>query len=381
MSFFKTQNALAKAEFRGFGGIDTKDVTGRGGKAADIVNFRVLPDGTLKKRCGYRRVASMPGKIRAMLTGYFDGEFLGYVLADGQVFKLDFATGERTLIGSIGSISGDASIFYYLGNIFVIDGEEIYQLKDDEIISAEGYVPLFGKNWGSTYPGEINEPINLLNPRARISYIVSDPPTIFLATLYDVVSVEAVYGAEWYNNLPILTNRAACHNATIPFTRNVIGPMDYTPCTFSDSQHPHITTHAHELALTVLYESTLQHLADKPESYLAQPQEVQNFLSNLPTVWDETRFMSGYPGESAVLARRSGDTWFIAGINGKDEPQTLTVDYSKIIGSGCKATAIFQDSGNADEPWDIQKYDNVCSLSESQMFYCQPRGGFVMVIR
>ena len=79
MSFFKTKNALAKAEFRGFGGIDTKDVTGRGGKAADIVNFRVLPDGTLKKRCGYRRVASMSGKIRAMLTGYFDGEFLGYV--------------------------------------------------------------------------------------------------------------------------------------------------------------------------------------------------------------------------------------------------------------------------------------------------------------
>ena len=193
MSFFKTKNALAKAEFRGFGGIDTKDVTGRGGKAADIVNFRVLPDGTLKKRCGYRRVASMPGKIRAMLTGYFDGEFLGYVLADGQVFKLDFATGERTLIGSIGSISGDASIFYYLGNIFVIDGEEIYQLKEDEAVSARGYVPLFGKNWGSNYPGEINEPINLLDPRARISYIVSDPPTIFLATLYDVVSVEAVY--------------------------------------------------------------------------------------------------------------------------------------------------------------------------------------------
>ena len=200
-------------------------------------------------------------------------------------------------------------------------------------------------------------------------------------TYPNMVSVEAVYGAEWYNNLPILTNRAACHNATIPFTRNVIGPMDYTPCTFSDSQHPHITTHAHELALTVLYESTLQHLADKPESYLAQPQEVQDFLSNLPTVWDETRFISGYPGESAVLARRSGDTWFIAGINGKDEPQTLTVNFGRIIEPGCKATVMFQDSGNAEEPWDIQKHDNVCSLSESQMFYCQPRGGFVMVIR
>ena len=199
-------------------------------------------------------------------------------------------------------------------------------------------------------------------------------------TYPNLVSIEAVYGAEWYNNLPVLTNRAAAHNATLPYTRNVIGPMDYTPCTFSDSQHPHITTHAHELALTVLYESTLQHLADRPESYLTQPQEVQDFLTNLPTVWDETRFMSGYPGESAVIARRSGDTWFIAGINGKDDPQALTVDYSRILGSGCKAITLFQDSGNNEEPWDIQRHDNVCSISDTEMFYCQPRGGFVMVV-
>jgi hypothetical protein len=82
------------------------------------------------------------------------------------------------------------------------------------------------------------------------------------------MSVEAVYGAEWYNNRSTLTDRASAHNATLPFTRNVIGPMDYTPCTFSDSQHPHITTHAHELALTVLYESALQHLADLPRATL-----------------------------------------------------------------------------------------------------------------
>ena len=200
-------------------------------------------------------------------------------------------------------------------------------------------------------------------------------------TYPNMMSVEAVYGAEWYNNLPVLTNRAACHNATIPFTRNVIGPMDYTPCTFSDSQHPHITTHSHELALTVLYESALQHLADKPQSYLAQPQEVQDFLSNLPSVWDETKFISGYPGEAAVLARRSGDTWYIAGINGKDEPQTLTVDFNRITVSGCKTVTTFQDSGNAEDPWDIQKEENVCSLSESLMFYCQPRGGFVLMLQ
>lgn len=80
--------------------------------------------------------------------------------------------------------------------------------------------------------------------------------------------------------------------------------MDYTPCAFTDSQHPHITTHAYELALTVLFESGLPHLADHPESFLEQPQPVRDFLSRLPAAWDETRYVSGYPGQSAVPASR-----------------------------------------------------------------------------
>lgn len=52
-------------------------------------------------------------------------------------------------------------------------------------------------------------------------------------------------------------DRAAEHNATLPFTRNVVGPMDYTPGTFSDSQHPHITSYGHELALPIIFESAL----------------------------------------------------------------------------------------------------------------------------
>ena len=64
----------------------------------------------------------------------------------------------------------------------------------------------------------------------------------------------------------VCVTATASHNATLPFTRNVVGPMDYTPCTFSDSQNPHITGDGHELALTVVFESGLQHLADKPES-------------------------------------------------------------------------------------------------------------------
>ena len=149
--------------------------------------------------------------------------------------------------------------------------------------------------------------------------------------------------------------------------------MDYTPCAFSDSQHPHITSNAHELALTVLYESGLQHLADRPESFLAQPQEVQDFLGRLPVAWDETRFVSGYPGESAVLARRSGDTWYVAGINGLDDPQTLATDLG-FIDPKQKSMLLFADDGEGS--WKIGTIDSLPSRID-----CQPRGGFLLIIK
>ena len=188
------------------------------------------------------------------------------------------------------------------------------------------------------------------------------------------MTTEAVYGAEWYNNKPDLTNRAASHNATLPFTRNIVGSMDYTPCAFSDSQHPHITTKAHELSLTVLFESGLQHLADRPESYLSQPTEVKNFLGNLPTVWDETHFIEGYPGESVVLARRKGNKWMVAGINGTDNPLSLSLKNSKIIPDG--KVEIFLDNPE-NEGWLIKQ----CDLSElPDKIECFPRGGFVYTL-
>ncbi|MBO6030216.1 MAG: glycoside hydrolase family 97 protein [Prevotella sp.] len=196
-------------------------------------------------------------------------------------------------------------------------------------------------------------------------------------TYPNLLSTEAVYGAEWYNNVPTFTKQAASHNATLPFTRNVIGPMDYTPCAFSDSQHPHITSHAHELALTVLFESGLQHLADRPESFLAQPKEVQDFLSELPAVWDDTRLVMGSPGYFAILARRSGKTWYVAGINGTDENPYYNIgnsNWEKIV-KGAKKIQAFYDSGDANKPWDIKFLNQLPA-----QIPCQPRGGFVLKI-
>ena len=189
----------------------------------------------------------------------------------------------------------------------------------------------------------------------------------------NLMTTEGVYGAEWYNNVPTFTSQAARHNATLPFTRNVIGPMDYTPCAFSDSQHPHITSPAHELALTVLFESGLQHLADRPESFLSQPQQVQDFLGALPTAWDETRYVSGYPGESVVLARRSGKTWYVAGINGSDSPQSLVLAKDFLKGSVRQMT-LFAD--NEQGGWSIQALNELPTKVA-----CLPRGGFIIRIQ
>ena len=226
--------------------------------------------------------------------------------------------------------------------------------------------------------------LDLLESAARHHLLVNfhgaTIPRGWQRTWPNLMSTEGVYGAEWYNNVPTFTAKAAAHNATLPFTRNVIGPMDYTPCAFSDSQHPHITTHAHELALTVLFESGLQHLADKPESFLAQPQEVQDFLGHLPSVWDETRFVSGYPGENIVIARRSGSTWYVAGINGTDEDKELALPTEGILSpltshhSPQKISA-FLDAG--ERQWQIQP--SVSQLPPTVT--CRPRGGFVFVVR
>ena len=217
--------------------------------------------------------------------------------------------------------------------------------------------------------------IDLLECAARHHLLVNfhgaTIPRGWQRTYPNLLSTEGVYGAEWYNNVPTFTAQAARHNATLPFTRNVIGPMDYTPCAFSDSQHPHITSKAHELALTVLFESGLQHLADKPESYLAQPQAVQDFFTELPIVWDETRFVSGCPGKSAVLARRFGHSWYVAGINGLDEAQTFSLDLSFIKPSD--RIQYFADA--PDGSWAITNID-----SFPTQLTCQPRGGFVFVV-
>ena len=230
-------------------------------------------------------------------------------------------------------------------------------------------------------PDMIDYYLDILSDAARHHLLVDfhgcTVPRGWSRTWPNLMSMEAVYGAEWYNNNRRMTNAAPQHNATLPFTRNVIGPMDYTPCTFTDSQNPHITTDCHELALPILFESGLQHMADRPESYLNLPKQVKDLLQELPAAWDDTRLLAGYPGEFAVIARKSNGIWYIAGINGTDKPMKITPDYSRIGGLKKKGITLFTDNG--DKPG--KGFDISSDASSALAIECPAAGGFVMTVR
>jgi hypothetical protein len=169
-------------------------------------------------------------------------------------------------------------------------------------------------------------------------------PRGWARTFPNLLTSEAVRGAEQYWD-PNFAAHAASLHTIYTFTRNVVGSMDYTPVVFSTpaGRHPHQTTYAHELATAVAFESGLQHFADGVPAYRQLPDDVQAFLKRVPVAWDETHYLAGEPGDLSVLARRHGDDWFIAGLNGRAEPRQVAVllkflppgDYrGQLIGDG-----------------------------------------------
>lgn len=158
-------------------------------------------------------------------------------------------------------------------------------------------------------------------------------------TYPNTVTLEAVQGAEYYTFKGIKAPTPV-HNCTLPFTRNVVGSMDYTPVTFTiRPENPRTTTYAHELALSVIFESGWMVMADRPNVYLNSP--AKEFLRKLESTWDETRYIDGFPGEFVCLARRKGVKWFLAAINAGNE-RTISVPLN-FIGEGIHPIKIYED--------------------------------------
>lgn len=174
------------------------------------------------------------------------------------------------------------------------------------------------------------------------------------------------------------------HNVTLPFTRMLAGPLDYTPGAMINAQeknfHPVFTrpmslgTRCHQLAMYVVFESPLQMLADSPSNYLREP-ECLRFLSAVPTVWDETRVLVARVGDYVALARRHGDEWYIGAMTDWT-PRELTLDLS-FMGGGAFCIEIFEDGVNADRnAIDYRRVEKTITADERLTISLAPGGGW-----
>ncbi|WP_426485369.1 glycoside hydrolase family 97 catalytic domain-containing protein [Flavobacterium sp. 2] len=151
--------------------------------------------------------------------------------------------------------------------------------------------------------------------------------------------------------------------ATIyPFTRNAVASMDFGPVFLNKRLHRELnkgtirkTTDAFEMATAVVFFSAVQHWGLTPENLKEKPSYLFDYLKNVPTVWDETVYIDGYPRKYCVIARRKNTKWYIAAINGENAPKNITVNLPMLKG---KNVSIISDGEGQESKFSTKKLDN-----------------------
>jgi len=201
----------------------------------------------------------------------------------------------------------------------------------------------------------------------------------------NVVSYEAVKGlenAKW-SKLPDPE-----HDLTLPFIRMVAGPMDYTPGAMINKTKKNFNpvffepmsqgTRCHQLGMYVVYESPLQMLADNPSNYYREP-ECMEFLSAVPSVWDDTKVLEARVGDYIVVARRSGDTWYVGAMTDWD-PRSMDIKLD-FLGDGDYTMNVWKDGANASKhAADFAQETLTVTASSLVKINMAPGGGWVAVI-
>lgn len=194
MATQKTQSGAACVSYNGFGGID--GVAAHSGIASidDMVNFRILEDGSLEKRCGFKKLYDFPKDIQAYWCGIYGGKPRIYFLVNDIVAKYELESGEMIADGKPTGIDMANPKFFMLdGRLYLAtEGGFTYVQPGGILSNVTGYVPHVGKDWSNDTVGEINEPLNILNRKARFTYTVSDQPSIFFRVLYPVKKIDRV---------------------------------------------------------------------------------------------------------------------------------------------------------------------------------------------
>lgn len=169
-------------------------------------------------------------------------------------------------------------------------------------------------------------------------------------------------------------------NATLhPFIRNAVGCMEFGGVFLNkrlnrsnDGGTIRRTTDIFQLATAVLFQNPIQNFALAPNNLTDAPQICLDFMKQVPTTWDETRFIDGYPGRYIVLARRHGNTWYIAAVNATAEPLKLKLDLPVLAG---QEVSLYSDDKKMQPQLKLQKIKTDGSLQLT----VQPQGGAVIV--
>ncbi len=205
-------------------------------------------------------------------------------------------------------------------------------------------------------------------------------PTGIRRTWPNLITREGVLGNEYNKWSSRVTPE---HNVTIPFTRMLAGPMDFTPGGFrhatkanfrpQDSAPFVMGTRAHQLAMMVVYESPLQVLCDSPYAY--RNQKGTEFLKVVPTTWDETRVLNGEIGEYVTIARRAANRWFLGGMtNSTPRDWDITLDF---LEPGQYQLRLFRDTEeSAEYPDRLEEEARTVNSGDNLHLKLPPAGGF-----
>ncbi|QEM10577.1 glycoside hydrolase family 97 protein [Mucilaginibacter rubeus] len=199
-------------------------------------------------------------------------------------------------------------------------------------------------------------------------------------TYPNMVTREGVLGEEYSK---FSTRITAGHNTTLPFTRMLAGPMDYTPGGFLNVKKEEfrkgsptqvMNSRCAELAKFVIYESPFTVYCDAPEYILGKPGA--DFLNNMPTVWDDTRVLGGYPGEYVIIAKRSGKNWYVGAMtNGSERTIQLKTDF---LPAGKYTLSSWADVLSS--PQSLTRSERKISASSVMNIHLDTSGGWVAKI-
>lgn len=210
-------------------------------------------------------------------------------------------------------------------------------------------------------------------------------PDGFSRTYPNIITVEAVLAneyARWSNSLPNPE-----HNVTIPFTRMVVGPMDYTPGSMTNStgesfisrlKYPMTKgTRAAQMAMMVVYESGLLTLCESPKIYENVPEF--EFIKQVPASWDSTIVLVGQIGEYIIIARKKDNKWFIGGMTDWQE-RDLKIDFS-FLEAGEYYAEIYLDAADANtNPQNVQILKSAVTKGDIKTFRMVKGGGLAIVV-